>query len=51
MALYWQEKSTLLTNENERIDNPNEDYKGRWRTQDEKMRWVTTKTNNGPNFH
>ena len=36
MALYWQEKSTLLTNENERIDNPNEDCKGRWRTQDEK---------------
>ena len=51
MALYWQEKSTLLMNENERIDNPNKDCKGRYRTQDENMRWVTTKTNNGPNFH
>ena len=47
MALYWQEKSTLLTNENERNDNPNEDCKGRWRTQDENIRWVTTKQTMG----
>ena len=37
-------------NENKRIDTPNKHRKVRWRTQDENMRWITTKTNNGPNF-
>ena len=27
VALYWQEKSTLLMNENERIDTPNKNLK------------------------
>ena len=51
IAFYWQEKSTLLMNENKRIDkSPNTNRRVRWRTQDENMRWITTKTNNGPNF-
>ena len=28
----------------------NTNRKVRWRTQDENMRWITTKTNNGPSF-
>ena len=29
---------------------PNKTRKERWRTQDENIRWIPTKTNNGPNF-
>ena len=52
IALYWQEKSTLLMNENKRIDNP-------WirivkcvgvEAQDENMHSNTTKTNSGYSF-
>ena len=52
IALYWQEKSTLLMNENKRIDNP-------WirivkcvgvKAQDENMHLNTTKTNSGHSF-
>ena len=49
IALHWQKKSTLLINKNRRIDNPQIKI-ARWRTQDENMRWITSKTNNGPNF-
>ena len=48
IAFYWQEKSTLLMNENRQ--SPNTNRKVHWRIQDENMRWITTKTNNGPNF-
>ena len=38
-ALYCQEKSTLLKNENKRIGNPRKkNRRVRWRTQDENMR-------------
>ena len=32
-------------NENKRIDTPNKNRKVHWRTQDENMRWITTKAN------
>ena len=52
IAIYRREQSTLLLNENKRIDNPRENHKVRWRTraQDENMRQIITKTNNGRNF-
>ena len=51
IALYWQEKSTLLMNENKRINKSLDTNRTvRWRTLDENMRWITTKTNNRPNF-
>ena len=52
LALHWQEKSTL-TNENKRIDNPRMKILKciGAKAQDEKMRWITTKTTMGVIFH
>ena len=52
IVLYWQEKSTLLVNENKRIDNPRIKIVKcvGVKAQDGNMLWITTKTNNGPNF-
>ena len=52
IVLYWQEKSTLLVNENKRIDNPRIKIVKcvGVKAQDGNMLWITTKTNNGPNL-
>ena len=46
VALYWEEKSTFLMNENNRIDNPQIKIVKCFgpKAQDEKMRWNITKT-------
>ena len=52
IALYWPENSTLLMNENEKIDNlliKVVKCVGA-KAEDEKLRWNTTRTNNERNF-
>ena len=51
ISTYWREKSTLLTNENKGSTPRIKIVQGIGaKTQDEKMSWNTTKTNDGRNF-